>query len=60
MDNQIEIKINVQLVLTKFLLIKSNTASCDNFLRNKPCNLIWNNIDYILYNVVRRAIATRF
>ena len=43
-----------------FRLIKINTAYCDNFLRNTPRNLIWNNIDYILYNVLRRAIATRF
>ena len=35
-------------------------AYCDKFLRNTPRNLIWNNIDYILYNVVRRAITTRF
>ena len=41
-------------------LIKINAAYCDKFLRNTPRNLIWNNIDYILYNVVRRAIATRF
>ena len=41
-------------------LIKINTAYCDKFLGNIPRNLIWNNIDYILYNVVRRAIATRF
>ena len=41
-------------------LIKINTAYCDKFLGNTPRNLIWNNIDYILYNVVRRAIATRF
>ena len=41
-------------------LIKTNTAYCDKFLGNTPRNLIWNNIDYILYNFVRRAIATRF
>ena len=41
-------------------LIKINTAYCDKFLGNTPRNLILNNIDYILYNVVRRAIATRF
>ena len=41
-------------------LIKINTAYCDKFLRNKPRNLIWNNIDHILHKVVRRAIATRF
>ena len=41
-------------------LIKINTPYCDKFLRNTPRNPIWNNIDYILYNVVRRAIATRF
>ena len=41
-------------------LIKINTAYCDKFLGNTPRNLVWNNIDYILYNVVRRAIATRF
>ena len=41
-------------------LIKINTAYCDKFLGDTPRNLIWNNIDYILYNVVRRAIATRF
>ena len=41
-------------------LIKINTAYCDKFLGNTPRNLMWNNIDYILYNVVRRAIATRF
>ena len=47
--------------LMKKKLIKINTAYCDKFLRNTPRNLIWNNIDYILYNVVRRAIiATRF
>ena len=40
--------------------VEINTAYCDKFLRNTPRNLIWNNIDYILYNVVRRAIATRF
>ena len=40
--------------------IKINTAYCNKFLGNTPRNLIWNNIDYILYNVVRRAIATRF
>ena len=34
-------------------LIKINTAYCDKFLRNTPRNLIWNNIDYILYNIVR-------
>ena len=39
---------------------KINTAYCDKFLRNKPRNLIWNNIDHILHKVVRRAIATRF
>ena len=44
--------------MTKKIFI--NTAYCDNFLGNTPRNLIWNNIDYILYNVVRRAIATRF
>ena len=37
-------------------LIKINTAYCDKFLGNTPRNLIWNNIDYILYNVVRKAI----
>ena len=42
------------------ILKKINTAYCDKFLGNTPRNLIWNNIDYILYNVVRRAIATRF
>ena len=42
------------------LLLKINTANCDKFLRNTPRILIWNNIDYILYNVERRAIATRF
>ena len=42
------------------IILKINTAYCDKFLRNTPRNLIWNNIDYILYNVVRRAIATRF
>ena len=36
------------------------TAYCDKFLRNKPRNLIWNNIDHILHKVLRRAIATRF
>ena len=41
-------------------ILKINTAYCDKFLGNTPRNLIWNNIDYILYNVVRRAIATRF
>ena len=41
-------------------LIKINTAYCDEFLRNKPRNLIWNNIDHIFHKVVRRAIATRF
>ena len=41
-------------------LLKINTAYCDKFLRNKPRNLIWNNIDHILHKVVRRAIATRF
>ena len=40
--------------------LKIIIAYCDKFLRNTPRNLIWNNIDYILYNVVRRAIATRF
>ena len=40
-------------------LIKINTAYCDKFLGNTPRNLIWNNIDYILYNVVQRAIAKR-
>ena len=45
---------------TKRNSIKINTAYCDKFLRNTPRNLIWNNIEYILYNVVRRAIATRF
>ena len=39
-------------------LIKINTAFCDKFLRNTPRNLIWNNIDYILDNVVQRAVAT--
>ena len=42
------------------VLITINTAYCDKFLGNIPRNLIWNDIDYILYNVVRRAIATRF
>ena len=41
-------------------LITINTAYCDKFLGNTQRNLIWNNIDYILYNVVRRAIAARF
>ena len=41
------------------ILIKNNSAYCDKFL-NKPRNLIRNNIDYILYNVVQRAVATRF
>ena len=41
-------------------LVKNNTAYCDKFLGNTSRNLIWNNIDYILYNVVRRAIAKRF
>ena len=45
---------------TKQNSIKINTAYCDKFLRNTPRNLIWNNIEYILYNVERRAIATRF
>ena len=36
------------------------TAYCDKFLGNTPRNLIWNNIEYIPYNAVRRAIATRF
>ena len=40
--------------------IKINTAYCDKFLRNTPRNLIWNNIDYILYNVVRRASLCLF
>ena len=40
--------------------VKINTAYCDKFLGNTPRNLIWNNIDYILYTVVRKAIATRF
>ena len=40
--------------------LKLNTANCGKFLGNTPRNLLWNNIDYILYNVVRRAIATRF
>ena len=40
--------------------LKINTAYCDKFFGNTPRNLIWKNIDYILYNVVRRAIATRF
>ena len=42
----------------KFLL-KINTAECDKFFRNTPRNMIWNNSDCILYNVVRRAFATR-
>ena len=42
------------------LFVKMKTAYCDKLLRNTPRNLIWNYIDYILYNVVRRAIATRF
>ena len=37
-----------------------NTAYYYKFFKNTTRNLIWNNIDYILYNVVRRAIATRF
>ena len=41
-------------------LINFDTAYCGKFLGNTPRNLIWNNIDYILYNVVRRDIATRF
>ena len=41
-------------------LIKVNTVYCDNSLGNTLRILIWNNIDCILYNVVRRAIATRF
>ena len=41
-------------------LLKINTAYCDQFLRNTSRNLIWNNIDYILYNAARSAIATRF
>ena len=45
---------------TFFTKIKINAAYCDKFLRNKPRNLIWNNIDHILHKVVRRAIATRF
>ena len=40
--------------------IQINTAYCDKFFSNKPRNLLWNDIDYILYNVVQRAIATRF
>ena len=40
--------------------IKINTDYCDKFLRNKPRNLIWNNIDHVLHKVVRRAIATSF
>ena len=40
--------------------VKINTAYCDKFLGNTPRNLIWNNIDYILYTVARKAIATRF
>ena len=48
------------LDFTKRNSIKINTAYCDKFLRNTPRNLIWNNIEYILYNVERRAIATRF
>ena len=41
-------------------VLKINTAYCDKFLGNTPRNLIWNNIDYILYNVVRRAIRYAF
>ena len=41
-------------------MFKINTANCEKFLRNTPRILIWNNIGYILYNVVRRAIAKRF
>ena len=41
-------------------LIKIITAYCDKFLGNTLRNLIWINIDHTLYNVVRRAIATRF
>ena len=40
--------------------IQINTAYCDKFLGNTPRNLIWNNIDYIFYNIVRRAIAAHF
>ena len=40
--------------------MKIITAYCNKFLRNTPRNLIWNNIDHNFYNVVRRAIATRF
>ena len=42
------------------ILKKINTAYCDKFLGNTLRNLICNNINYILYNVVRRAIATHF
>ena len=37
---------------TKYNLIKINTAYCDKLLRNTPRSLIWNNIDYILYNTI--------
>ena len=41
-------------------LIKINTAYCDKFLGNTPRNLIWNIIDYMLFNVVRRAYRYAF
>ena len=54
-------RILLVVLATYFTMIKTklkmNTAHCDKFLGNTPRNLIWNDIDYILYNVVRRAIV---